>query len=95
MGVVHGAQVVAGPVKLWPQPDGVPELLHRLAHQLRSLMIRRHCGQLLQDQAPVVQRLYCQRMLKRCAIMQWQGLLAMDGLLTTWRVLCTPEMQSL
>ena len=57
MGVVHSAQVVAGPVELGAQPDGPPELLHRLDHQLRPLVVRHHCGQLLQDQAPVIQRL--------------------------------------
>jgi len=58
VGVVHSAQIIAGSVKLWPQPDGFAELLHRLAHELRPLVIRRHGGQLLQHQAPIVQRLH-------------------------------------
>ena len=64
MRVVHRAQIVAGSVKLRPQPDGLPKLLHRLTHKLRPLMIRRHGRQLLQDQAPVVQRLRRQRTLR-------------------------------
>ena len=57
MGVVDGAQVVAGAVKLGAQADGLAELLHRLPHQLRPFVVSRHGGQLLQHQPPVVERL--------------------------------------
>ena len=56
--VEHGAQVVAGAVEFWAQPDGAPELGGSGGSQEGALPRRPQRCQLLQHQAQVVQRLH-------------------------------------
>ena len=57
IGVQHSAQVVAGAIEVWAQAHGAMELGDRVLHQVVALCGGTHAGQLLQDEAPVVESL--------------------------------------
>ena len=57
IGVQHSAQVVAGAIEVWAQAHGAVELGHRVLDQVVALPGGTHAGQLLQDEAPVVESL--------------------------------------
>lgn len=58
MRVENGAQVVAGPVKFRTLSHGMSELADSMPHKSGALCWGTGCGQLLEHQAPIVERLH-------------------------------------